>query len=305
MDSYIAAFEIAILYDTELRLAQPKGHPDMQWSAEAETAIKKVPFFVRKRVRARVEDEARKAGLTLITLAEVKATQQRYLSGMAAEVKGYQFDTCFGPSGCPNRIDAGPGLDQRIEALLREADLLSLLRERVGPDLKFHHELRVTLADCPNACSQPQIKDIGIIAACRPRLGAEECSGCDACAQTCHEAAVRIDPALPRPLIDLARCCACGQCVRVCPTGTIEESAKGYRVLLGGKLGRHPQLARELPGIYADDTVEAIVQACLTIYRTRSTKGERLGALLTPTDFEDLARHFASRDLTARDKGED
>ena len=29
-------------------------------------------------------------------------------------------------------------------------------------DLKFHHEFRVTVADCPNSCSQPQIKDIGI-----------------------------------------------------------------------------------------------------------------------------------------------
>ena len=33
----------------------------MQWSPEAEAAIKKVPFFVRKRVRARVERETRAA----------------------------------------------------------------------------------------------------------------------------------------------------------------------------------------------------------------------------------------------------
>jgi anaerobic sulfite reductase subunit C len=272
----------------------------MHWSAEAETAIKKVPFFVRKRVRARVEEEARKTGVSLITLAEVQATQQRYLSGMAAEVKGYQLDTCFGPSGCPNRIDTGDSLAGRIEPLLQEADLLSLLRERVGSDLKFHHEVRVTLSDCPNACSQPQIKDIGIIAACRPRLGTAACSGCEACAQTCHEEALHLDPADPHPLIDHSRCCACGQCVRVCPTGTLAEGAKGYRVQLGGKLGRHPQLARELPGIYAGETVLEIVQACLALYRARSRRGERLGALLAPTDFEELTRQFASRDLSAR-----
>ncbi len=268
----------------------------MQWTAEAEAAVRKVPFFVRKRVRARVEEEARKAGLSLVTLAEVKATQQRYLSGMAAEVKGYQLDTCFGPSGCPNRIEAGEGLAERIEMLLRDADLLSLLRERVGPDLKFHHEMRVTLSDCPNACSQPQIKDIGIIAACRPRVGSDACSGCDACAQACHEDAVQVDPDGPRPLLDLARCCACGQCVRVCPTGTLAPGAKGFRVQLGGKLGRHPQLGRELPGIYDADTVLEIIAACLTLYRERS-RGERLGALLATEDFEGLARRFAARDL--------
>lgn len=30
----------------------------MQWSEDAQAALKKVPFFVRKRVRARVEKEA-------------------------------------------------------------------------------------------------------------------------------------------------------------------------------------------------------------------------------------------------------
>ncbi|MCJ8500848.1 4Fe-4S binding protein [Desulfatitalea alkaliphila] len=270
----------------------------MQWSPEAEEAIQKVPFFVRKRVRARLEKEARKAGVPQITLAEVKATQQRYLSGMAAEVKGYRLETCFGPSGCPNRIDAGDHLAGRLETLLEKADLLSLLRRRVGPDLKFHHEIRVALADCPNACSQPQIKDIGIIAACLPQITAAECSGCEACVQSCQEDAVRVDTDGPRPLIDPARCCACGQCVQACPTGTLAEGAKGYRVQLGGKLGRHPRLARELPGIYDAETVLAIIQACLEIYRRRSRHGERLGALLTPTDFEDFARRFAPLDHT-------
>ncbi|MGD9034014.1 MAG: PCP reductase family protein, partial [Desulfobacteraceae bacterium] len=75
----------------------------MQWSAEAEAAIKKVPFFVRKRVRARVEDEAQQAGKTQVSLADVRLTQKRYLAKMSDEVKGYQLETCFGPGGCPNR----------------------------------------------------------------------------------------------------------------------------------------------------------------------------------------------------------
>ena len=46
----------------------------MQWTTEAEEAVAKVPFFVRKRVRARVEEEACLAGKTMITLSEVKST---------------------------------------------------------------------------------------------------------------------------------------------------------------------------------------------------------------------------------------
>ena len=76
----------------------------MQWSQGAEEAIKRVPFFVRGKVRARVEKEARSHNRRQVTLAEVEATQKRYLSGMASEVKGYQLDACFGPAGCPNAI---------------------------------------------------------------------------------------------------------------------------------------------------------------------------------------------------------
>ena len=44
----------------------------MKWTPEAEAALKQVPFFVRKRVRARVENEARDAGRDRITLSDVK-----------------------------------------------------------------------------------------------------------------------------------------------------------------------------------------------------------------------------------------
>ncbi|MGD8446927.1 MAG: PCP reductase family protein, partial [Desulfobacterales bacterium] len=71
----------------------------MEWSREAENAVKKIPFFVRKRVRARVENEAREAGKSSVSLADVKTTQARYLQRMSSEIKGYQVDGCFGPGG--------------------------------------------------------------------------------------------------------------------------------------------------------------------------------------------------------------
>ncbi len=60
----------------------------MKWTPEADESIQKVPFFVRKRVRARVEKEAKDAAKKVITLADVKTTQARYLTGMASEIKG-------------------------------------------------------------------------------------------------------------------------------------------------------------------------------------------------------------------------
>lgn len=269
----------------------------MRWTPEAENAIKKVPFFVRKKVRSRVETEADKAGKQVITLAEVNATQKRYLTGMASEIKGYQLDGCFGPSGCPNAIGSGRNLLDQLELLLKEADLLGFLKSKGIRELKFHHEFRVTVAECPNACSQPQIKDVGIIAACRPGLSDAQCTQCEACVNACKENAIALAEPNPLPAIDTKRCIACGQCIPVCPTGTLEASATGYRVQLGGKLGRHPQLARELPGLYDEKTVFRIVQASLEWVKAKSTCGERLGELLQDEDFHQLSKRFSSQVL--------
>lgn len=269
----------------------------MQWNPDAEEAIKKVPFFVRKKVRTRVEDEARKSGKSQVTLADVKATQKRYLSGMKSEVKGYQLDTCFGPSGCPNAVGRSQGLADRIESLLQGADFLGFLKSKGIEDLKFHHEFRVTVADCPNACSQPQIKDIGIIGALIPGISDEVCSACEACVETCREAAISLTRGSPEPTVDMQRCLACGACIPPCPTGTLLEGPAGYRIQLGGKLGRHPQLARELPGIYDEATTLEIMRACIDLYKSESRRGERFGQILQLTDFDELVERFKNKAL--------
>ncbi len=264
----------------------------MKWTHEAEDAVKKVPFFVRKKVRARVEKEAVAAGREIVAINDVKASQKRYLSDMSSEIKGYQLDICFGPGGCPNRAVIGDNLLERVEAVLKEEDLLSFLKERVQEALKFHHEFRITLADCPNACSQPQIKDMGIIGAGLPMVTEKECTLCEACVDACKEDAVTLDDVAILPLIDMSRCVACGKCIVACPTGTILEAQKGFRVQLGGKLGRHPQLARELPGIFSEDEVLEILKTCITFYKQNSKHGERFADLLKEKDFDELVTKF-------------
>jgi anaerobic sulfite reductase subunit C len=60
---------------TEHRL---KKRLPMKWSDQAETAIKKIPFFVRKKVRTRVEKEAAHAGKSEISLSDVKVEYFRH-----------------------------------------------------------------------------------------------------------------------------------------------------------------------------------------------------------------------------------
>jgi len=264
----------------------------MKWTSGAEAAVNKVPFFVRKKVRSRVENEATAAGKIVVSLADVKATQARFLKKMGSEIKGYRVDTCFESSGCPNQANSADGLFEKIEKLLKKEDLLDFLKQRVKGDLKYHHEFKVTLAECPNACSQPQIKDIGIIGAVIPMLIDEECTLCEACVEACIENCISVDTTTKIPKIDHDRCLKCGKCINVCPSGTIATKCKGFRVQLGGKLGRHPRLAKELDSIFNEDEVLAIVKRSVELYKEKSKHGKRFAEIFKSNDFDLFTKQF-------------
>lgn len=206
----------------------------------------------------------------------------------AAESLGFALKVCAGQSGCPNRIDTGEELIPRLNVLLRSQKLNEFMQSRVsGPLIKPHHQFRLTLAGCPNGCSRPQIVDIGLIVASLPKPSDAPCSECGACLAVCREQVISL--AWPSgPQFDWQRCLACDQCARACPTGAITHGLVGYRILLGGKLGRHPQLGRELSGIFSPDTTLAIVENCLNHFKAENRQGERFGETLNRTGFEFL-----------------
>lgn len=261
-------------------------HTAVKWTPDAEAEIKKVPFFVRKKVRLRIENDMAAAGKTTVSLADVKAAQARFMSKMSEDIKGYQIDTCFGSNGCPNPANACDALVKKIDSILENADLLNFLKKQVKGDLKYHHEFRVTLAECPNACSQPQIKDVGIIGAVIPEVTEEACTGCEACVEACIEKNITLDTRKNIPVIDHERCLKCGKCIQACPSETITAKKKGFRIQLGGKLGKHPRLALELEGIFSENEVLRLVESCIDYYKKHSKHGERFAEIFDPKDFE-------------------
>ncbi|MHC1727774.1 MAG: 4Fe-4S binding protein [Syntrophobacteraceae bacterium] len=257
----------------------------MIWTEEAEKAVSRVPFFVRKRVRRQVEKDAAGQGAGRVLLKHVHACREKFLSGKAIEIKGFQIETCFGSSGCENRAADSNQLVEELEKLFARRDFLGFLKKKVDGSLKIHHEFRISVSDCPNACSRPQIVDIGTIGASRPGFSDEPCTGCGACTEACREGAIQVPEDAERPVLDGDKCVQCGKCIGACPSGTLVEEAKGWRVLVGGKLGRHPQLGKELKGIYSKEEVLAIVERCLDLYFTHNVAGERFGAMLNRTGY--------------------
>lgn len=187
----------------------------------------------------------------------------------------YVLETCRGASFCRHAALGAPGVLPALE------NMLSVLAQSapVFPGAKPHHALlRVSISFCPNGCSRPQIADIGLLGACLPCVTDAGCSLCGACADVCREGAVELEP--NGPVIDAERCLACGACAVACPTGSLTRGREGFRVQVGGRLGRHPRLARELPGVFDPDAAQAEVARYLEHHRRNARPGERMAALL-------------------------
>lgn len=256
----------------------------MKWTEDAKDDLSRVPFLVRKRVKRRVEKEAVRCGSDQVTINHVGTCRERFLNRMEEEVRGFQVESCFGPGGCPNRAINSDGLTEQLEQKLDRRNLKAFLKERVKGPLKMHHEFRISISDCPNGCSRPQIVDLGIIGACRPAVSDQDCSQCGACLEVCRENAISLKNG--HPIIDDSRCLSCGQCIPVCPTGSLKEGDAGYRIMVGGKLGRHPRLAMELSGIYKPDDLMMVIDNCLGYYQKECMRGERFGEILERTGWK-------------------
>jgi Proto-chlorophyllide reductase 57 kD subunit len=50
----------------------------MEWTAEAETRLKEIPFFVRPAARKKIEKLAQELGVTQITLAVYEQAKQKF-----------------------------------------------------------------------------------------------------------------------------------------------------------------------------------------------------------------------------------
>ncbi len=167
----------------------------------------------------------------------------------------YDITVCrAGKSGCIHALINPKTISEKIEKALDELGLGEHIMSRVKKRLIYHMRFKVTLAGCPNCCPQPQIKDFGISGQAIPAVTENPCTECMKCVKICkEEGAVVVENAMP--VFDYDLCVFCGDCERVCPTGTIENKKVGIRVMAGGRLGRHPQLAKVLKDMADEDYV--------------------------------------------------
>ncbi|MFZ7101688.1 MAG: 4Fe-4S ferredoxin [Peptococcaceae bacterium] len=156
----------------------------------------------------------------------------------------YRIETCGSVRGCPQAVADCREITELIEEVFGEVDFISRRLKQLGGEFKQHQIFRAALAGCPNCCSQPQIKDFALIAKSLPRFEGQKCTSCGRCCEVCRERSLRLESG--SLVVQKKLCLGCGECCRVCSQGALTPDRPVWRLQLGGKLGRHPRLAREI-----------------------------------------------------------
>ena len=293
----------------------------MEWEAVAAGRLEKVPFFIRKKVKKQIEEYVQAKGGGIVTNQDVTDARQS-LTGIktgpgsedhailktaggslsAKELdhiekmveKGvvlegldagyWQVKVCGGAAGCPLSLIDDKRMAEGLAGVLNESDLGSYLAGSIEGPVLFHHKFRVALSGCPNACSQPQIVDFGVIGQSHPGRSDEACTGCGLCVKTCQEDAIQLNEGGPK--LDYDRCMRCGQCIQVCPAEVIREKNAGYRVMVGGKLGRHPVLAKTILELADEKQVYAALKGAVRVFMEHRRGKERMAGLVERLGWE-------------------
>jgi len=269
--------------------------PELSWDDRAAEALQKVPFFVRPLARRKIEEQVQSQGRTLVTLADFDQAQARFqavaggrrqeeLSSLmpAANQPGVEMvllESCRSElTNCPNRLLPVEQWREPLEQWIKQSDLNERLRARVhGDQVLYHHKLKIALAGCPNGCSRPQIADLALVGFVRPQFDYIACTACGACVEACPDQALVLEEDGP-PIWDQAACQGCLACSQACPAQCITLSDPAARVLVGGKLGRHPRLAQAVAEVAAPEQAIALFSRTVDDYLADSRPGERLAA---------------------------
>ncbi|OLS26812.1 MAG: Anaerobic sulfite reductase subunit C [Candidatus Heimdallarchaeota archaeon LC_3] len=296
----------------------------IKWSPEAKQRLEKAPFFIRKIIKKKALNHAKKNNLSLITDEVItllkektknsstvkekineksikKSSGLKTAGGILSETdyqlikslmnsgiylndpdqdESYEIKLCGGAKGCPLSLVDIESLGKKIDLKIEELGWSEFFHNNQSEPILFHSKLKIAIAGCPNACSEPQIKDISIITQEKPKLLEENCNQCSICYHTCKESAIKMN-SMSFPEFNQS-CINCGQCIMVCPFNALGVSKKGFQLSMGGKLGRNPQLALKIKDFASEEEILSKIEQAIILIKENTIKGSipRLGNLI-------------------------
>ncbi|MDO8683633.1 MAG: 4Fe-4S dicluster domain-containing protein [Armatimonadota bacterium] len=297
----------------------------MKWEQDALDAISKAPVLLRPMIKRKVESRVSARGGSIVTLDDVneargaaspKAARKAAIdqqpntedvgitpdeiekviastpqSAVVSESRYYEVKVCGGAFGCPRALFDVSAFADKIIAHIEKSGVSEAVASRVKGPILRHHKFSVAIAGCPNSCSQPQIHDFGAQGRARVEINDNPCVECMGCVKVCNEGSMKVEDATPE--IDRSKCINCGDCATVCPTESLFIEKRGYTILAGGKLGRHPQLARELAEFTDEPTLLASLDVIADVFKNEMQPGERMADAVTRIGADTLTARFA------------
>lgn len=167
-------------------------------------------------------------------------------------------------------------LKPEIEAKLKEMDITNVITDKLSlkRPISNHHKFTVALAGCANGCVHPEARAFGISGVAKPIINDNDCSECYKCVDGCKQNAIILRRG--RPEIDASVCDYCGHCIKICPKHVFESEENGFRVFVGGRLGRFHQPGFTLFRIADKGTVIKALSAVISLIKDKATGEESI-----------------------------
>ena len=141
------------------------------------------------------------------------------------------------------------------------------------------HKFKVCVTGCPNACLKPVENDLGIIGVVRKIFVKEKCNYCGLCQVICPVGAIKVEE--DELHYDPAKCIHCGDCILACPSYAWKKEKVGYKIFVGGKMGKFPHLGREVFSfLEGEEKILPLIEKTLEFYKKEGKRGERFGETL-------------------------
>jgi len=141
------------------------------------------------------------------------------------------------------------------------------------------HKFKICVTGCPNACIKPVENDFGIMGVVRKIFVKEKCNYCRLCQEVCPVGAIKVEE--DELHYDPSKCIFCGDCIFACPSYAWEREKVGYKIFVGGKMGKFPDLGREVFSFWeGEERLFQLIEKTLEFYKEAGKKGERFGGTL-------------------------
>lgn len=187
-----------------------------------------------------------------------------------------RIDFCRGIHGrCRWSLAGRLCIPEKFDRLISRMDCVERIEDET--DILTHSQVKISLAACPNACTMPQIKDVGILTERRVQTVTSDCTRCSRCVSVCREKAVRLAAALPE--WDRKRCVGCGACISQCPQTAVRPHPVQFRFLVGGRMGRHPRWAQPLCRV-GQRNFSAVLEKLFTAIDTHLSETPRFADMI-------------------------